>query len=114
VSAANCSNYSESSSCDAEGGRKDDAGKRRWTLLPIDALGLVVDVLGFGAAKYGADNWKRVPRARERYLDAALRHLAARLDGELTDEESNLPHLAHAVTCLLFVLTLDDCEGRHA
>lgn len=58
-------------------------------------------VMSHGAAKYGADNFKNCTDPN-RYLDAAMRHLAAmRSNGnESTDEESGLLHVAHAATCL--------------
>lgn len=89
-------------------GKKADAGKARWDLVPLGALGVVVDVLGFGAAKYGDDNWRKVPDARRRYFAAAMRHLVAWYGGERLDPESGLHHLGHAMCCLLFLLALDD------
>lgn len=91
-------------------GAKHDAGKDRWDLLPFAALKNVVRVLTHGADKYGVDNWQLVPDWRRRYTAAALRHLTAWYQGERTDQESGAPHLAHAVCCLLFLLTLD-AEG---
>lgn len=88
-------------------GRKADAGKPRPSLLPWRAIQQIVAVLEFGAAKYGADNWQRVPEARQRYFDAAMRHLLAWWDGERMDAESGLPHLAHAGCCILFLLWSD-------
>lgn len=88
-------------------GRKDDAGKPRWSLLPWGAVGQVVDVLGFGARKYGDRNWERVPGWRARYFDAAQRHMLAWWAGERIDRESGMPHLAHATTCLLMLLARD-------
>lgn len=85
-------------------GVKHDGGKARWSLLPMGPLKDVVDVLEYGAAKYDVDNWKRVPEARTRYFDAAMRHLLAWWGGETHDPESGLPHLAHAVCCVLFLL----------
>lgn len=85
-------------------GAKHDAGKPDWSLLPWDALGPVVEVMMFGARKYGPDNWRDVPDAGRRYWSAAQRHLVAHLQGEPTDEESGLPHLAHAACCVLFLL----------
>jgi hypothetical protein len=46
--------------------------------------------------------------SKPRYFDAAQRHLWAWWEGEARDPESGLPHLAHAVACLLFVLALED------
>lgn len=92
-------------------GVKFDLGKPDWSLLPWDALGPVVEVMMFGARKYGPDNWRDVPDAGRRYWSAAQRHLIAHLQGEPTDEESGLPHLAHAACCVLFLLALD--QGVH-
>lgn len=85
-------------------GVKYDAGKVRPSLLPWPALTEVMAVLAFGAAKYEPDNWQRVPGARERYFDAALRHLVAWHSGESLDAESGRHHLAHAACCVLFLL----------
>lgn len=86
-------------------GIKHDDGKPRWSLLP--PIKSVIQVLEVGAKKYGVDNWKRVPDARTRYYDAAMRHIDAWWGGEVLDPEDNLPHLAHAVCCLLFNLWFD-------
>jgi hypothetical protein len=90
-----------------ERGVKHDAGKPEWHLFPWDGAEPVVRVLERGARKYAPDNWRRVPGWRHRYLDAAVRHLAADALGERADPETGLPHLAHATCCLLFVLALD-------
>lgn len=90
-----------------EKGRKFDAEKPRWDLLPWKPLNEVAKVLTFGARKYADDNWKKVPRARKRYLAAALRHLAAWGDGERNDPETGLNHLAHAACCVLFLAWFD-------
>ncbi len=90
-----------------EPGVKHDAGKPRWGLLPTKALGAIVGVLTFGAQKYAPGNWRRVEKARDRYYDALLRHLTAWHEGEVTDPESGMHHLAHAGCCLLFLLELD-------
>jgi hypothetical protein len=85
-------------------GVKYDGDKARWTLLPLRALKEVVEVLTFGAKKYAADNWKHVPQARERYIDATYRHLADWSTDSRLDPETNKSHLAHAICCLLFLL----------
>lgn len=86
-------------------GVKLDKGKPKPRLLHesmAEAVASVVDVLTFGAAKYDDDNWKNVEP--KRYTDAMYRHLNAHHRGEKVDDESGLPHLAHAACCVLFLL----------
>jgi len=85
-------------------GVKYDSGKLQWTLLPFRAINEVLEVLSFGAKKYAADNWKIVPEARTRYVDAAFRHLSDWHLKERLDKETGKSHLAHAICCLLFLL----------
>ncbi|WP_323842601.1 MULTISPECIES: dATP/dGTP diphosphohydrolase domain-containing protein [unclassified Moraxella] len=94
----------------AEIGQKHDQAKPRFSLLPQAPLWQVVAVLEFGAGKYGVDNWRNVPNARERYFNACHRHLNAWWAGEMVDGESGLPHLAHAVCCLVFLMWFDGSE----
>ena len=89
-------------------GTKHDTGKPRFSLLPLKQVATVVAVLEFGAKKYAPDNWQKVDNQRERYFDAAMRHIMSWWQGEKLDTETNLPHLAHAVCCLLFLMWGDD------
>lgn len=85
---------------------KRDFLKLRYDLLPPEALQEVVEVLSFGAAKYGDRNWEKgLPYSR--YFGAAMRHLWAWWRGEDLDPESGLSHLAHAGCCVLFLLTYE-------
>ena len=88
-------------------GRKFDAGKLDWTLVPFQGLEEIVQVLMFGAQKYDRHNWRYVPDAEQRYSAAAFRHMTAHLAGETTDHETGLSHLAHAGCCILFLLALE-------
>lgn len=88
-------------------GRKFDGGKLEYGLLPPLALEEVVKVLTFGAQKYERDNWQRVPDSKRRYFDALQRHVWAWKQGEQIDPESGLPHLAHAMCCLMFLYEHD-------
>ena len=88
-------------------GVKFDQDKPQWTLVPFKALDEVVKVLTIGARKYAPDNWKKVPNARQRYIDAAFRHMSAYAAGEKLDDETGKSHLAHAMCCLLFLLAFD-------
>lgn len=89
---------------------KNDKGKPRWSLIPSGTLSQIIKVLEFGAAFYQVDNWQGVPNARTRYYDAVMRHVEAWWRGEKNDPETGLPHLAHAATCLLFLMWFDDQE----
>jgi hypothetical protein len=88
-------------------GKKFDAGKPDYSLMPPLAEEAVVKVLTFGAQKYGRENWKLVENARDRYEAAAKRHIAQTKMGENIDPESDLHHLAHAICSLLFILELE-------
>lgn len=89
-------------------GVKHDSGKPRFSLLPLKQIETVVAVLEFGARKYAPGNWQKVENPRDRYFDAAMRHVFAWRNGEKLDPETQLPHLAHAVCCLLFLMWGDD------
>lgn len=84
-------------------GIKFDSEKLQWHLLPLEVLRDVIKVLMYGAKQYAPDNWKYV-KPKERYYDACMRHLDARQAGEQLDPESRLPHIAHAICCLIFYL----------
>lgn len=93
-------------------GFKADAGKDRWELLPLLPIIGIVKVITYGAnGKYKdlpADNWRRLENGKMRYYAAALRHIFKWVLGEKIDPESGLPHLHHALTCLVFVAELDN------
>lgn len=91
----------------AGSGRKDDADKLRWSLIPMGTIHDMIDVLEYGALKYGEDNWKRVPQANQRYYDAAMRHIDAWWSGEKRDQETDASHLAHAMCCIAFLMYLE-------
>lgn len=101
-----------SSESEPSEGAKNDAEKWRWDLLPWDAVEEVVKVLTYGARKYSVDNWKLVPRARDRYFSAAMRHLVAWRKGEKVDGEWGFSHLAHAICCLIFLLWMDGNDSE--
>lgn len=56
----------------------------------------------------GKDNWQYVDNSRERYYNAAMRHLTSWWEGEKKDPETGENHLSHAVCCLLFLLWFDN------
>jgi len=91
-------------------GDKYDNDKVRWDLLLWDEVEDVAKVLTYGAKKYEDYNWIAVPEAQDRYFAAAHRHIKAWRSDESLDSGSGLPHLAHAVCCLLFLMWFDALE----
>jgi len=87
-------------------GKKFDAEKDRWDLLPTDAVRGVVRVLTFGAKKYGDRNWEKGMDWGRLYA-AALRHMTAWWEGETRDPETGHSHLWHAATCILFLCAFE-------
>jgi hypothetical protein len=71
----------------------------------LKALVPVFDVFEHGESKHG-DEWRT--RGDRVDVDHAITHLTAHCNGVLTDDtneaESGLPHLAHVIARLLFVL----------
>ena len=92
-----------------ETGKKFDGGKPKMHLLPVKALYAVVKVLEFGAEKYGKFNWHGLltENGKERVFDAIMRHWAEMQDGNMIDDESGLPHMAHIACNALFWLWFD-------
>ena len=97
-------------------GAKDDSSKARYDLIPTALLDGVADVLKYGASEaprpdgtkgYGENNWQNVPNARARYYAAAGRHLAKWKKDPTSKDESGRSHLAHAATCIAFLLSFE-------
>ena len=91
----------------SEKGMKFDSGKLQYHLIPTQTLKALAEVLTFGAKKYAPNNWQLVEDGETRYLDALMRHLEAFRAGETVDPESNLHHLAHALTNVAFLHYLE-------
>lgn len=90
-------------------GVKYDSGKPRIGLLMVEvpnAVEAVGALLGKGAEKYSVGNWKLVPDAAARYLDAQYRHDALHHQGEEVDPETGALHLAAVAVNALFRLEL--------
>lgn len=85
---------------------KTAAGKVPLQLLPLWALKGLARVFEYGAKKYAPGNWilARDQEAIDRYIGAALRHIAEmQLDAKLLDRESGLPHIDHAIASLVML-----------
>lgn len=86
---------------------KADAGKPRYTLLPMKLLDAVTAVRENGLKKYeDSENWKEVEP--NRYRDALWRHLVAYTEepGSI-DAESGLPHMFHVACNAAFLIELE-------
>lgn len=81
---------------------KDRVGitKAPVSLVPPVAILQQARALAVGANKYGRANWRDHPVQRVVYLEAAMRHILADLDGETIDPETGVPHIAHAAAGL--------------
>lgn len=94
-------------SCDTwtkpSGGMKFDGDKPRMDLIDRAAMEELGYVLGFGAKKYAAHNWRKGINY-SRLVGAALRHIHAFNDGEDKDPESGYSHIGHAMCCLMFLM----------
>jgi len=92
---------------------KFDQGKPPLGLIPPEALLEVAKVFGFGADKYGANNWRKDGNNTSwiRTYSSIQRHMNAWLAGEDTDPESGQSHLAHATTQLM-ILMIHEMEHR--
>ena len=86
-----------------ESGKKFDAGKLRFDLLPPDSLKEIVKVFTSGAEKYGEHNWSN-GMSWSRVFGAAQRHQWAFWGGEDFDSETTHNHIAHAIVNLMFLL----------
>lgn len=86
-----------------EPGKKWDAEKVDYSLLPSEAIEEVLKIYMGGAKKYGRGNYLK-GISYSRVFSAAMRHLWAWWRGEETDQESGISHLAHACWNVLALL----------
>lgn len=97
-------------------GIKYDKDKAPLALLSTPWLIGVAKVMGFGAGKYGPDNWRGGIEYR-RLISASLRHITAFMSGEDKDPETGMSHLYHASCCLMFLSefseTRPDLDDRY-
>lgn len=93
-------------SANKEIGLKFDSGKPDWSLLPMECIEEVVEILGFGRDKYGRDNWKLLNSEEDlnRIYSAMIRHIVSYKSGDKIDSESGMSHLAHAMCNMVFLM----------
>ena len=87
-------------------GRKDDAGKLRFDLIPPEVLTALAEVLTPGAVRYGERSWE-AGIAPGRIHAALMRHLVAWQMGEALDPDSGLSHLKHVLCNAAFLVTYE-------
>ena len=88
-------------------GRKDDAEKLPYDLLPPELLKATAEILKFGADKYGKYNWAK-GMDWSRVFAALQRHSWAWWSGEDKDPETGKSHLAHLACCVAFLLAYEE------
>lgn len=86
---------------------KTAAGAKKpalFSVIPTASLLHLGEVMKVGAAKYGPFNWRSTPVPAETYVDAIGRHLLSWQDGEDSDPESGMSHLAHIMaSCAILI-----------
>lgn len=88
---------------------KDTKGKTRLELVLPSTIEWLGRIRTYGVQKYkNPDNWKKVPK--DQYVGAAMRHFEKYRKGEYLDDESGMPHLAHTMCNLMFLLDMEDNE----
>ena len=85
---------------------KDDTGKPKYTLVPVEAIQAIERVRDFGCKKYkDPDNWKHVEP--DRYWEALIRHvIKAWHNWRKRDDESGLYHLEHILCNGAFLMAM--------
>lgn len=85
-------------------GRRDNKGKPRWDLVPLDAVEEYADCLAFGATKYEERNWEK-GLSWSQTAASLLRHLTRWMLGEDKDKESGLHHDVHIAFNAIALIT---------
>lgn len=85
---------------------KDLVGAKKPRLSLIPPAGLVYAALAManGAEKYSPYNWREKKVQAMIYLEACMRHILSFQDGEENAQDSGIPHLGHALACLLILI----------
>jgi len=75
-------------------------GKLKWSLIDYPSMEPLIKVMMQGAEKYGIGNWQ-IGLDLVEIQESAQRHLAAMMNGELTDLESKEFHAGHVMANMM-------------
>lgn len=91
---------------------KYDKDKSPIHLVPSSVITDMADVFGFGAKKYGENNWRDDldTTSWSRTYSSIQRHLNSFWSGEDLDPESGFSHLQHAATQIAILME----QTKHA
>lgn len=87
--------------------QRANKGKLRVDLVPVSAIEALAEVIGYGAEKYGVNDWRKGDLYSTTYA-SLQRHLLSWYKGIDTDDESGMSHLHHAITNIAFLI--EYCE----
>lgn len=98
-----------------ESNPKDIVGSSKLPLHLWPTTATALGCLGLldGMLKYGRSNWRAVGVRATIYVDACKRHLDKWMEGEDTDPDSGLPHLAHALACIAILVDAMATHNLH-
>ena len=88
-------------------GLKDDKNKLRYDLITVESIKGMAEVLTYGAKKYKPNSWQNLEDGINKHYAATMRHIMKWRSGEENDEDTNLHHLKHAMTNLMFLIYHD-------
>jgi|SRR5215831_3114352 len=82
---------------------KDNSGSQKVPLMNVTSTAKVLTAICMadGEQKYGPYNWRHTPIQARIYLEAAMRHLDALIDGEDYDPDTGKPHIGYALATLM-------------
>nr|DAL86845.1 MAG TPA: hypothetical protein [Caudoviricetes sp.] len=91
---------------------KDDKGKAKLSLVPVQIIRDIAVVREYGTEKYhDPENWRKVEL--ERYIDAFYRHWLSFIeDNHSKDAESGIEHYKHMACNMAFICELMKEENQ--
>ena len=78
--------------------------------LPVSLYKLTADVLGFGAKKYSANNWRKGGSWIKNYVSLERHIIFGLLNGEEKDKESEISHWGHIGCNMAFLLEFQETQ----